>query len=361
MTKTVLITNYPAPYREKVYEKVGSENINFQVIYIDHLEKGRKWLFELGNYKKVFLIEESANRRFFEIKIWNILNKLNPDVVITTGFSSVHLIAIFWIKYYHKKHICFTDGWKYTVSKLTIVHKLLRKLIYRRSDAFIGPSIKTLKMFESYGAIKQQLFQSHLCVDNQRFINCPQLDKKYDLMFSGQFVERKMPFFFVDVCKEILKKYKTLKVLILGEGKLKSEIIDSLKYWNIDFYYPGFVQQQDLPKYYKQSKIFLFPTKSDPWGVVANEACAAGLPIITTPYSGVADEIVIHNYNGYVIDADIKKWGQYIDNLLSDELLYNKFATNSLKLISSFNDLNASKGIKDAIKYVSINTSINFK
>ena len=37
----------------------------------------------------------------------------------------------------------------------------------------------------------------------------------------------------------------------------------------------GFARQEDLPRWYGASRVFLFPTQWDPWGVVANEACAA--------------------------------------------------------------------------------------
>jgi glycosyltransferase involved in cell wall biosynthesis len=360
MIKAILITNFPAPYREKVYEKISSENINFLVLYVKKHEKGRKWLFKQGDYKKIFL-HEFKKSKFNIFKLWHILNFYSPDVVITTGFSYNHLISIIWTKLFSKKHICFTDGWEYTVNKLSFIHKLLRKLIYVKSNAFIGPSDKTLKMFKTYGAYKSQLFKSHLCVSNQKYFNYPNVRKKYDLMFSGQFIERKMPYFFIDICYELKKKYNNLSVLILGDGKLKTDIMKYFELRKIDFYYPGFVQQQDLPKYYKQSKIFLFPTKFDPWGVVANEACASGLPVITTSFAGVADEIVIHKYNGYILDVDVKLWVQYIDSLLSNEHLYNTFANNSLQLIKPYNELNASKGIKDAINYVFMKTKKNKK
>ena len=54
----------------------------------------------------------------------------------------------------------------------------------------------------------------------------------------------------------------------------------------------GFAAQRELPDLYRSAKVFLFPTLADVWGVVANEACAAGLPVIVSPHAGVAGELV---------------------------------------------------------------------
>ena len=41
------------------------------------------------------------------------------------------------------------------------------------------------------------------------------LNKQYDLIFSGQFIDRKQPLFFVEVVNEVAKSFDGLKILIL--------------------------------------------------------------------------------------------------------------------------------------------------
>ena len=53
--------------------------------------------------------------------------------------------------------------------------------------------------------------------------------------------------------------------------KLKNKILSDIKENNLQIEYCGFIQQRFLPKYFNQSKVFIFPTLEDPWGLVANE------------------------------------------------------------------------------------------
>src|SRR5205085_9708253 len=44
----------------------------------------------------------------------------------------------------------------------------------------------------------------------------------------------------------------------------------------------GFAQKEDLACYYALADVLVFPTYSDPWGLVVNEAMACGLTVIAS-------------------------------------------------------------------------------
>jgi len=45
----------------------------------------------------------------------------------------------------------------------------------------------------------------------------------------------------------------------------------------------------------------IFPTHSDPWGLVVNEAMSCGLPVIATNVAGCTEDLVRDGWNGFVI------------------------------------------------------------
>lgn len=76
-----------------------------------------------------------------------------------------------------------------------------------------------------------------------------------------------------------------LSLLIIGDG------IDEERYRhrarslpNVTF--TGFVQPSDLPRYYALADVSVLPTLGDPYGLVVEEAMAAGLPVICTEAAG---------------------------------------------------------------------------
>ena len=267
--KVAIITNIPAPYRELVYENLSKykeiELVLFYAAKIDHI---RKWDIKLGNYKNFFLnckyILLKNKPIYYGSNIISRLNRLKPDVVITTGFSPLYIKSFLWTILNNKKHIPFSDGWKLSEQDLSILHKVLRMIIYKYSSAFIGASLKALSNYESYGIKTEELFQSHLCIDNNYFEKYINNNKEYDIIFSGQFIDRKLPFFFVKVCQILNANLSNFKVLIIGDGPLKTKLFHEMSKNKIRFNYPGFIKQSSLGQYYSNAKLLLFPTKVDP-------------------------------------------------------------------------------------------------
>ena len=97
--------------------------------------------------------------------------------------------------------------------------------------------------------------------------------------------------------------------------------------------------------------MFLFPTKRDPWGVVANEALAAGVPVVVTPEAGAAGDLVVDGFNGYVIPPLVDDWASRSTQLLDDRDRYAAFSANAVQSVKAFNCERAAKGILDAIAF----------
>jgi glycosyltransferase involved in cell wall biosynthesis len=358
--RIVLITNIPAPYRLPVYELLNEKyKDDFLVIYCAKKESNRSW--NLGEFKfnHLFLKEnvkakkDGFNYIHNNIDIFHELRAFNPDVVITTGFNPTHIYAWIYTKLLRKKHICMTDGWIESEKELSIIHKIVRKIIFATSDAFIGASKNSLDLYGSYGISNEKLFQSHLCIDNDKFKNSTKFeDREYDLMFSGQFTERKLPLFFAEIVEKVLKHRPNIKVLILGNGPLKEELFLKLDSAGIDYFYAGFVQQEELPKYYSNAKLFLFPTKLDPWGVVVNEAMASGTPVLTTQYAGVINDLLIDSINGFILPIDSDIWSEKVLEVLNDQELWNSLSKASKEFVQDFNFDVAAQGIIDASEFV---------
>lgn len=361
-THTVFLSNAPAPYRDKVYEQVARAFPDrFAMLFCMKREADRSWAHADLKFPQIFLKERvfSYHNKFkrfvhFNPDVWKRLNELNPDTVITNGYNPTHLIAFFWTKWKGRKHIAFYDGWLKFDNSLTFVHKWLRKIVIGSSAAFIGASEQTKRFFMHYGAPEEQIYYSYLCANNARFSSHDeQAPRKYDLMFSGRFIDIKMPLFFCEVARLVKEKRGKIKVLLLGNGPLEAETLAYLEENGIDYDAPGFVDQEDLPAYYFQSKLFLFPTQIDCWGVVANEACAAGLPVITCDNTAAAGELIQHGKNGFVLPLDAAVWADHCYQLLEDKKLYQEFAENGKEIVEKYSYHNAALGIIDAIQSLS--------
>jgi len=349
--KIILVTNIPAPYRVPVLNKVAQVlGDDFLVLFCARIEPNRKWDLEPFLFNHIYLKESfrTSNASYIHNNFDVIahLRRFQPDVVITTGFNPTFLYAWCYALLPGVCHIPMTDGWMVSERDLGPMHRIVRHLVFRTSRAFIGASKKSLELYRNYGRADADLFQSHLCIDNERFSLLADLSTRcYDVMFSGQIIARKMPGFFADVVCKVKEMRGSLRALVIGDGALRESMLARLADAGIEVDYAGFLPQSELPSHYSRAKLFLFTTSNDPWGIIANEALASGTPVITTPYAGAAHDLIIDGWNGHVLEADVDLWAGKINELLGDSSLREEMGANAINSVAEFTFDNAARGI----------------
>lgn len=357
-----IVTNTPAPYRIPIYQilakKFGVDQFN--VIYCTTREANRAWVLNQSGFNLIYLKENMLtwHGRYIHFN-WDVikqLKQLNPDVVITTGFNPTFILAFAYTLFYKKQHIPMTDGTLESEEILTWVHRFVRKVMYQFSPVFIGASLGSFKLYNSYGICDKRIFKSHLCANNQAFQPAEINKRPFDLMFCGRFSSIKNAIFTLDVAYGVAKLLKRkVALLMVGSGPLLAQAqahAITLRP-HVDAVFSDFVQQEQLPQLYCSAKVFLFPTLWDPWGVVANEACAAGQAVMVSSHAGVANDLVMHTQNGYVLSLNLTVWVQHAADLLSNEVLLKEFSDSSLLRVQEYTYESAANGIFEAVCFVS--------
>ena len=356
--KVAMVTNIPAPYRIPVYERLlRLGGIDLCVFFCSGREPDREWDLQQATYKQVYLQEKfiTYRGRFIHANpdAWARLSDFKPDVVITTGFNPTFLVAYVWARLHGARHIAMTDGTFYTESaSLTWVHRLVRRWVYGGTKTFIGASLGAFELYRFYGIPSKRMFQSHLCANNDIYTPIAFEQKSFDFVFSARFIDIKNPYFAMEVAQQVAKRLgRKTRLLMLGSGELDADLRrDAAKVApDVDVVFAGFVKQAELPAHYASAKLMLFPSKFDPWGVVANESMAAGAPVLVTPMAGVAHDLVLDNVNGYVLELDLDKWVEAAARLLQDRALYERFSKHGLAHVRNYSYDAAAQGIHDAV------------
>jgi glycosyltransferase involved in cell wall biosynthesis len=100
------------------------------------------------------------------------------------------------------------------------------------------------------------------------------------------------------------------KKILVGDGPYLEEL--KQKYPTVT--YLGYKQGDELADAYANADVFVFPSKSDTFGVVMLESMASGTPIAAYPVTGPID-IVRNGINGYT-DDDLEvaiRYALYVD------------------------------------------------
>lgn len=351
--RVVIVTNIPAPYRMPVYSLLAQySEIDLHVVYCSGREPDREWNLSSWSFQHSYLNERfvTYNGRFihFNHDIWSELDRLRPDVLVTTGFNPTHLIAYGWARVHGIRHVAMTDGTLESEETLTPLHRWIRRRVYDRTSSFIGASEGSMRLYRDYAIEKEKMFKSHLCADNELFFNAVPQKKSFDFIFCGRFVAVKNPLFALQVSAGVAQRLgRQISIVFVGSGPLNEEIQRAAKLLepHVITTFAGFAKQEELPRWYGAARLFLFPTQWDPWGVVANEACAAGVPVMVSPVAGCVGDLVIHGENGRVLPLQQGLWIETAAELLQDDVEYQRLSRNCRERVREFSYANAARGI----------------
>jgi glycosyltransferase involved in cell wall biosynthesis len=356
--RVALVTNNPPPYRVPVFNAV-SDNPAWDVHFIFSAarEPDRAWDFDPIRFKAHYLRERyvASSDTFihFNIDVWKVLREIRPELVFLNGFNPTNILAFLYARMHGAALGMLIDGTISTELRLSRWHRLLRRWMYPHIDTFAGPSEATLQLYEHYGAPRSAMFKSHLCANNAAYGHgtVPQ-HAKADLIFCARFIAEKSPSFALQVADGVARRLgRAVSILMVGSGPLDDSLREEAKgYTRLHVEFPGFAKQAELPGLYARARVLLFPTVRDAWGVVANEACASGVPVVVTPTAGVAGELVVDGDSGYVRPlGDLQAWVDAATQLLSDQALYDRMSARSRELVAEYTFDNAARGLADAI------------
>jgi N-acetyl-alpha-D-glucosaminyl L-malate synthase BshA len=126
-----------------------------------------------------------------------------------------------------------------------------------------------------------------------------------------------------------IQKEIPAKLMMVGEGPEKEKAEVLAEELGISDRIVFFGNSNEIDRILCFSDLFLLPSKTESFGLVALEAMASGVPVISTN-SGGLPEVNIHGYSGYLSNVgDINDMTNNALNILSDLEVLNQFKTNA--------------------------------
>jgi glycosyltransferase involved in cell wall biosynthesis len=126
------------------------------------------------------------------------------------------------------------------------------------------------------------------------------------------------------------------QLLIAGSGGLQG-LVEAAAAQSEAIRYLGHLSGERVWDAYAAADIFVLPSRSEPWGLVVNEAMAAGLPVIATDRVGCVDDLVQNGITGTVVPAESRDHlRQAMKALVVDAALRRRMGSAGVAAISSW-------------------------
>jgi glycosyltransferase involved in cell wall biosynthesis len=144
-------------------------------------------------------------------------------------------------------------------------------------------------------------------------------------------------YYLVKAAHTIVKEIPNVKFVIQPfsiDEKYEKDLLKTISQLNLDRNFIVFtkhVPYSKMPKYMATADVFALPSLTEGLPVVTLEAMACGVPVVASKVGGVP-EVVIHDYNGLLVDpGDSKELANSIIRLLSSQELRERLSKGALE------------------------------
>lgn len=244
--------------------------------------------------------------------VWRALDRLNPDAVAINSYAQPDaLAALAWCRRRHRVAVCMTDSTANDAPR-TAVREAVKGILVRQFDAAVVAGTRTAAYLTRLGLDPARIFAPYDVVDNAYFASgtrradLPGLGGEQSFFLaSNRFVARKN----VAMLVRAFAAYRqegpahSWGLVLLGDGPERASLEALVRDEAVpDVTFAGFQQIDALPAYYAAAGAFVHPALMDQWGLVVNEALAAGCPVVVSDRAGAAADLVVEGVTGFRFD-----------------------------------------------------------
>lgn len=97
--------------------------------------------------------------------------------------------------------------------------------------------------------------------------------------------------------------------------------------------FTGYIPDEELATYYRKARLFVLPSKYEPFGMTTLEAMSCGTPVVATKFGGIRKNLN-HEVDAVLVDPTNEvEFSAAMTRVLTDEAFAEKLSTNGSKTI----------------------------
>lgn len=146
----------------------------------------------------------------------------------------------------------------------------------------------------------------------------------------GRLSNQKRPELFIEIAKELSNTIENCYFIMVGDGELRGNVESLIHNYGLSERFRITGWTNEVPKYISAFDVGMLTSKWEGFGLVLAEYMAGGVPVVAAKVGGVPN-VVEHNYNGMLVDADrpqsfanevitIKEYAQFRKYLIENGL-----------------------------------------
>jgi len=305
--KVLFVTIVPSPYQRDLFGALAArEDVDLSVCYMEAASPDSPWPEKsLRSFERIlpgFWMSFAGARVHLN---WDLPDLANPDFVVVSTFTSLTGQWLMQTRLRAKR-------WLFWGERLH-AHRGIKRLVQSGLAAPIARASGIVGVGRAAEADYRRRFPTarHFCIpyhcDLDPFFSISCHDRgsgPITFLFCGQIIHRKGVDLLLSAFDRLVGTGLDVRLRLVGrEADLPNFLQTVTSATRARVCYEGFRPPEELPQFFGKSDVFVLPSRHDGWGVVINQALAAGLPIITSDQVGAGLDFVENGKNGVQVPA----------------------------------------------------------
>ncbi len=387
--RLAVLASHPIQYFTPVYRRLAARpQIDLEVMYYRDFGVQERFDKQFGQKIRWDTDQLTGYRHRFLTNVSPVTDTFNPMHAFNPGAFARLLLGKYdalWLNGYaypsnwlalaasslRRMPLLFRSDLRLPDSTDTRRYRHVRDAVIRwwmrRSDALLYIGKANREAYLHYGATESKLFFSPFSVDVElidsmrvRYAGSERhaLRQRWGLptnvpviLSVGKLVAQKRPDALLKIAHAL---GDSAHVVFAGSGPLEFELKEraaAAGLRNVSFL--GFVNQSKLPEVYACADVFVMASVAETWGLVVNEAMAAGAVPVVTNEVGSHHDLVTEGVTGYVVLAgDVDSMISRVQTLVLDEKLRARLSDAARKRIAAYSYDATTDGVVTALRAV---------
>jgi glycosyltransferase involved in cell wall biosynthesis len=375
--KLVIVTEIIAPYRIPVLNALARRaEIELEVIFLSENDASlREWKVYKDEIKFNYRVLPSWRQRLGRYNLLinrgvrAALSRIEPNAVLCGGYNYLaSWSAARWARSHRVPLLLWSESTAWDRRRGYPLVEFMKARFLKSCAAFVVPGRSSFEYLTHLGIAPQRIFTAPNAVDTALFSNLAETARRNEsqvrsrnhlpsryFLYVGRLVKDKGVFELLEAYAQLEAEIRcNIGLVFAGTGSDSRKLVErAAKISPGAIQFPGFVHREELPETYAFAAALIFPTHSDPWGLVVNEAMACSLPVILTSVAGCASDLVQDGQNGFVIPPrDVAQLAQAMARVAEDSERRAEMGRRGRERIEANSPDAWANGISEAVKSV---------
>jgi len=249
---------------------------------------------------------------------------------------------------------------------------ILKQVINWKIDGIIGVAPLSLEIFKDYKGpkiiipngvdikrfnpknTKIKKFQDGKIKAFDELSLDPEQRRRVNILFVGRIEKRKGLIYLLRAYKILERKFKNIRLIVVGEGELKENAKAWVKDNNLkEVYFEGEKTGKELSSYFATGDIFCAPSIfGESFGIIILEAMASGLPVVAFANRGYKELISGKKGEDFLVKSrDYKGLAKKLEILIQKEKLRKEIGKWGISEAKKYSWQKVSKQVLDFYKF----------